>query len=326
MRPPVAFFTGALLLSAARGQPAPSAPVHRELDFWLGDWTVFDAHGTRVGTNRIDRVLGGAALVENWRDADGSEGKSWFYFSVAENRWKQVWVTDGGFSKEKSLVEHRADGGVRFRGEIALPDGRRILDRTTLTRAADGTVRQVIEQSTDGGQTWKVGFDAVYRRPAVAVAPPASHDFDFWIGDWSVTTPDGKFAGTNHVEPIAAGHGLLENWTGAGGGSGKSINAYNAARGQWQQFWIGAAGGVLELTGGLDAAGRMVLASPAAVGGARHRITWTPNSDGTVRQLWESSSDDSKTWTTAFDGLYRRKGGSDQSTPIASGAPTPTAH
>ncbi len=32
-------------------------------------------------------------------------------------------------------------------------------------------------------------------------------------------------------------------------------------------------------------------------------ITWTPNADGSVRQHWETS-EDGKTWKTAFDGLY----------------------
>ena len=38
----------------------------------------------------------------------------------------------------------------------------------------------------------------------------------------------------------------------------------------------------------------------------RHRITYTPNADGTVRQLWEST-DAKGAWTVAFDGLYKRK-------------------
>jgi hypothetical protein len=38
----------------------------------------------------------------------------------------------------------------------------------------------------------------------------------------------------------------------------------------------------------------------------RQRITWTPNPDGSVRQHWEASTDAGKTWTTSFDGLYRR--------------------
>lgn len=138
--------------------------------------------------------------------------------------------------------------------------------------------------------------------------PPESCQFDFWIGEWNVTTPDGQPAGANRIEPIAGHAGLLENWTGAKGFSGQSLNASNPARKQWQQFWVGSDGGVLELSGGLVDGG-MVLTGAHDVRG-RHlqeKITWTPNADGTVRQHWEQSKDDGKTWTTAFDGLYRRK-------------------
>ena len=38
----------------------------------------------------------------------------------------------------------------------------------------------------------------------------------------------------------------------------------------------------------------------------KHRITWTPNANGTVRQHWEST-DAKGEWSTAFDGLYTRK-------------------
>ena len=35
--------------------------------------------------------------------------------------------------------------------------------------------------------------------------------------------------------------------------------------------------------------------------------TWYDNADGTVRQHWEQSKDGGKSWTTAFDGLYKKK-------------------
>lgn len=140
--------------------------------------------------------------------------------------------------------------------------------------------------------------------------PPGElRQFDFWIGDWTVTTPEGKPAGENRIEKIGAGWGLLENWSGAGGGAGKSLNTWLPEKKQWRQFWIGN-GGALELTGGLNERGEMVLvgANTTAAGGTQlERITWTPNSDGTVRQHWEQSVDAGATWTTAFDGLYRRK-------------------
>jgi hypothetical protein len=144
--------------------------------------------------------------------------------------------------------------------------------------------------------------------PPAPSLPPEARQFDFWVGEWTVTNPTGKHAGNSRIESVAGGAGVLENWTGAAGYTGRSLNAWNAAKKQWQQYWVGSGGGVLELTGGL-VDGRMVLSAEREVRGQRRteRITWTPNADGTVRQHWEQSTDGGKTWSTAFDGLYRRK-------------------
>ena len=56
-------------------------------------------------------------------------------------------------------------GSVRFQGEIARKDGTTIFDRTTLAPLPGDRVHQVIEQSRDGGKTWKVAYDAIYERP-----------------------------------------------------------------------------------------------------------------------------------------------------------------
>lgn len=155
---------------AQTSAPAPKPltetdPADHKLDFWVGDWEVYTV-GTkeRDGHDRVEKVLNGCAVVEHWVDANGSEGKSWFYYYRPEKRWKQVWVTDVGFGKEKTLIAEFPDGGVRFRGEIPLRDGSKILDQTTLTPLPDGTVHQVIETSKDGGKKWAVNFDAIYTR------------------------------------------------------------------------------------------------------------------------------------------------------------------
>jgi len=141
-------------------------------------------------------------------------------------------------------------------------------------------------------------------------APPMNHDFDFWIGDWEVTNQaNGKLAGHNHVELKHGGHVLVENYSTPGAYTGMSVNAYDAAAKRWHQCWVDNGGGVLDLYGGL-VAGKMVLTGDTPLpGGGRQleRITWTPNADGSVRQHWEQSADAGKTWTTAFDGLYRKK-------------------
>jgi len=156
-----------VLTVGAAGPPDPEqAPGFHRLDFWVGSWIVYDvATGRLEGTNRIDRVLRGCALIENWSEADGSsEGKSLFYFNPATGTWRQVWVTSAGTSKEKQLVAELPGGAVRFQGEVPTRAGGTVLDRTTLTPLPDGRVRQTIEISRDRGATWVTGFDAYYVR------------------------------------------------------------------------------------------------------------------------------------------------------------------
>jgi len=46
---------------------------------------------------------------------------------------------------------------------------------------------------------------------------------------------------------------------------------------------------------------------PGSERGAPERISWTPQAGGRVRQLWESSADDGRTWQVVFDGMYAKK-------------------
>jgi len=138
---------------------------------------------------------------------------------------------------------------------------------------------------------------------------PEYRQFDFWVGEWSVTVPSGKVAGTNRIESILGGCALQEHWSGSQGGSGTSLNMWNSTDSTWRQVWIDASGSLLELSGALKG-NQMVLSGRATGPGGGtvlNRITWTPVGEGKVRQLWESSSDDGTTWTVQFDGLYARQ-------------------
>lgn len=138
--------------------------------------------------------------------------------------------------------------------------------------------------------------------------PSTPHQFDFWIGEWEVRTPDGKPAGTSRIESILGGAVIQEHWKGAAGDTGTSFNFVDAATGQWRQFWVSKNGNALDLRGGLKE-GRMVLEGETRTpkGPQQERISWTPRPDGTVRQLWEQSLDGGKTWTVAFDGIYTKR-------------------
>ena len=137
---------------------------------------------------------------------------------------------------------------------------------------------------------------------------PEHHQFDFWIGDWQVHRPDGALAGINRITREYGGCVIHERYATGKGYSGESLNVYDATRKTWHQSWVDNGGMLLLLDGGLRD-GKMVMEGQTvgADGQAtRHRITWTPNPDGSLRQLWQST-DAKGDWTTAFDGKYTRK-------------------
>jgi hypothetical protein len=148
--------------------------------------------------------------------------------------------------------------------------------------------------------------------PSPFVSPclaPEYRQFDFWVGDWDVFDPAGTQVGTNDVTREYGGCVVQEHWEARGPQkqAGSSFNTYNPATRQWHQTWVDSTGGFLLLDGAF-ADGRMVLSGEMTNkrGRLKHRIAWTPQPDGRVRQFWETSVDDGKTWKPAFDGLYVR--------------------
>ena len=134
--------------------------------------------------------------------------------------------------------------------------------------------------------------------------------FDFWVGSWEVTNPNGSMAGSNKIEKIQGGCVLKENWTSATPGyTGTSYNFYNAAKKQWEQMWVDNQGGSLHLKGH-KTGNQMILRTDDLVNADGksfyHQITWTANNDGSVRQYWETFVKGADV-AVAFDGLYKKK-------------------
>jgi hypothetical protein len=157
-------------------------------------------------------------------------------------------------------------------------------------------------------------FIASILAAAIAPAAPAAcgstahRQFDFWVGDWRVQKPDGSFAGTNHITQEYGGCVVHEHYVTGKGYSGESLNMYDPARKVWHQTWVDNGGLLLTLEGQWN--GKSMVLEGVAPGpdGAmkKQRITWTPSTDGSVRQLWETG-DDKGAWTVAFDGKYTKQ-------------------
>lgn len=136
---------------------------------------------------------------------------------------------------------------------------------------------------------------------------PSHRAFDFWIGEWVVSLPDGREAGRNRIEREQGGCVLVERWRGAQGGTGISLNYFDPAAEVWRQVWISPQTQI-DVSGGLVDGSMVLEGTITYVGDLRthpFRGTWTPLEDGRVRQFFEEAREPGQ-WTPWFEGFYRR--------------------
>ncbi len=139
---------------------------------------------------------------------------------------------------------------------------------------------------------------------------PNAQRMNFWVGEWDVRNVQQQSAGTSSVQSVAGGCAVYENWTDRLGTQGKSLSTWNSARGQWQQFWVAQRGNVTEYRTGEWKNGSMVFVTEAQPGTnppSLVRMTFTPVSSEIVRQMFENSTDEGRTWTVTSDLYYHRR-------------------
>lgn len=159
------FFCFFILFNAELIAQSPcSSLAHQQFDFWVGDWKVYHTQAdTLVGQNRIERILNGCVIQENWTGATGFQGKSINTFNPIDSTWNQVWVDVGGatyhfkgkWNQERMLMKGQTIGR---NGQVVLFEMSYTPNKTT------GHVRQLWKQSSDDGENWAVIFDGIYKK------------------------------------------------------------------------------------------------------------------------------------------------------------------
>lgn len=147
-------------VNAPPAVPDEPGGVYRQFDFWIGEWIVKNPDGQQVGTSRIEKVENGFAIEEFWTNMQGGTGRSLNYVDPKDGHWKQVWVSATG--NIVYYIGAYRDGAMHFTGESINRDGTVEIARSSFTAMRNGSVRQFIEHSRDGGETWYVYFDGYY--------------------------------------------------------------------------------------------------------------------------------------------------------------------
>jgi hypothetical protein len=144
--------------------PCEHDPNCRQLDFWIGDWTVYNQYGAFFATDTITKDMRGCALIEDFVIGNAFHGHSLNFFDPKLKKWRMEWVDQTG---TVILMTGAWDGKtMRYEGERIMLNGTENLIRLDMSPLPDGSVHQLVRRSTDNGATWTTSFDLTFRKPA----------------------------------------------------------------------------------------------------------------------------------------------------------------
>ena len=137
-------------------------PDYHQFDFWIGDWDAFDIGGPAAPSAhvRVDRILDGCVLLEQYEDNGGQKGRSFTIWDTSRKVWHQTWVTNHG---QLLVIEGTGKAGaITLVGEDRTAEGKKRLVRGTWKPVPEG-VRESAVRSVDGGKTWEPWFDILFK-------------------------------------------------------------------------------------------------------------------------------------------------------------------
>jgi hypothetical protein len=154
---------GRYLPTSPQASPAPCTAVeYRQFDFFAGDWDTFDVAtpSKLVARNHVTPMVGGCAIREVYEQTDGLRGESINTYDPSRRVWHQTWVTNRG---QLLLLEGKLEGGRM----VLTATEHDLAGATSLLRGIwwreGATVRERADRSRDGGKSWTMVFDIVFR-------------------------------------------------------------------------------------------------------------------------------------------------------------------
>lgn len=157
--------------SSTNAAPAPkpcTEPQQAQLDFWVGNWDLTwpgqNQGKVDHGTNRIERVMEGCVVQENFSGGDAMHlrGMRVSTFDARAGKWKQTWVdNEGGYL---DLVGEFRDGQMVLSRQATRPDGSKVMQRMVWKYITHDELDWSWEASKDGGKSWQVLWPIHYKR------------------------------------------------------------------------------------------------------------------------------------------------------------------
>ena len=145
--------------------------------------------------------------------------------------------------------------------------------------------------------------------PASCSASPERQQFDYWLGDWTITYPGAPGGSTSKVYLTLDKCVLVESWDGGQGHKGENVFAYSSDDGSWHGMFADNQGRVHVFEGKVMPGAAEFYGPSRSSSGATvlNRIRVARVTADKVMQTWEKSIDNGGTWTVEFQGEYSRK-------------------
>ncbi|HVI07720.1 MAG TPA: hypothetical protein VND65_05450 [Candidatus Binatia bacterium] len=138
---------------------------------------------------------------------------------------------------------------------------------------------------------------------------PASRQFDFWLGNWSVSAPGSGPTAASKVVLSLDQCLIVETWDGGRGHSGQNTFAYSPEDKNWYGMFADNDGRVHIFTEGKVSSGAAEFrgSSRSQTGDpVLNRVRIVRLSANKIEQTWEKSTDNGANWTAVFRGEYSR--------------------
>jgi tetratricopeptide (TPR) repeat protein len=297
---------------------------------------VMQAGFSRVAHAQKQEVNNSAADAayqgHHWFDAENlysaltrqqpDNARYWYRLAVCERANQKKDAALESFQKAKALGAGKGLPGFLADYEIATTYaamGNPAQAFKSLKDSADAGFQQI--NRLDSDPEWTAfrkedAFVALAKEVRHNAAPCEDEEFrqfDFWLGDWDVTsTADGSQQGTSHISKEMGGCVLWENWTAGGGiNFGKSYNTYNINLHRWEQYWVDNTAGTIFFYGNLKNGVMDYWTDdvPQVNGTSlRRHLQFFNLPEGKVRQFSQGSTDGGKTWNVEYDLTYSKHG------------------
>ena len=146
--------------AASDTQPCAN-PEIRQLDYWLGNWTM--GEGADKSMSKVSLSLDKCVFVERWENGTGHVTEKTFAYSQEEKNWYGMFVDNQG--RAHAFLDGKVTSdAAEFHGPSRGANGETVLNRLKIIRVAPDKLAEVWEKSTDNGAHWTLAYRAEYSR------------------------------------------------------------------------------------------------------------------------------------------------------------------